>query len=108
MKTCIPARHSHGRKKDWSGGIAIVSSVAGYSGLPQSLAYGPSKAAMINFCESLYYDCKQKNVAVHMINPGFVSTEATAKNDFEMPALITTEQAATEINCFNKLRTQYL
>ena len=80
-----------------SGGIAIVSSVAGYSGLPQSLAYGPSKAAMINFCETLYYDLKPKNVAVYMINPGFVSTEATAKNDFEMPALITAEQAATEI-----------
>jgi short-subunit dehydrogenase len=80
-----------------SGGIAIVSSVAGYSGLPQSLAYGPSKAAMINFCETLYYDLKPKNVAVYMINPGFVATEATAKNDFEMPALITAEQAATEI-----------
>lgn len=76
-----------------SGGIAIVSSVAGYSGLPKALAYGPSKAAMINFCENLYYDLKPKGISVYMINPGFVATDATANNDFEMPALITPEKA---------------
>ncbi len=80
-----------------SGGIAIVSSVAGYSGLPKALAYGPSKAAMINFCENLYYDLKPKGVCVYMINPGFVATDATANNDFHMPALITPQKASEYI-----------
>jgi NADP-dependent 3-hydroxy acid dehydrogenase YdfG len=80
-----------------TGHIAIVGSVAGYSGLPKALAYGPSKAAIINFCETLYYDLLPTGVNVHMISPGFVATEATAQNDFEMPALITAEVAAKEI-----------
>jgi len=80
-----------------AGHIAIVGSVAGYSGLPKALAYGPSKAGIINFCETLYYDLLPQGVSVHMISPGFVATEATAQNDFEMPALITADQAATEI-----------
>ena len=83
--------------KAHSGHIAIVGSVAGYSGLPKALAYGPSKAAIINFCENLYYDLLPKGVSVHMISPGFVATEATAQNDFEMPALISAEEAAKEI-----------
>lgn len=83
--------------KAHSGHIAIVGSVAGYSGLPKALAYGPSKAAIINFCENLYYDLLPTGVAVHMISPGFVATEATAQNDFEMPALISAEEAAQEI-----------
>jgi short-subunit dehydrogenase len=80
-----------------AGHIAIVGSVAGYSGLPKALAYGPSKAGIINFCETLYYDLLPQGVSVHMISPGFVATEATAQNDFEMPALITAEEAAKEI-----------
>jgi NADP-dependent 3-hydroxy acid dehydrogenase YdfG len=80
-----------------AGHIAIVGSVAGYSGLPKALAYGPSKAAIINFCETLYYDLLPQGVSVHMISPGFVATEATAQNDFEMPALISAQEAAAEI-----------
>jgi len=80
-----------------SGHIAIVGSVAGYSGLPKALAYGPSKAGIINFCETLYYDLLPQGISVHMISPGFVATEATAQNDFEMPALITADEAAKEI-----------
>ena len=83
--------------KAHSGHIAIVGSVAGYSGLPKALAYGPSKAAIINFCENLYYDLLPTGVSVHMISPGFVATEATAQNDFEMPALISAAEAAQEI-----------
>lgn len=83
--------------KEHAGHIAIVGSVAGYSGLPKALAYGPSKAAIINFCETLYYDLLPKGVSVHMISPGFVATEATAQNDFEMPALISAEVASKEI-----------
>jgi short-subunit dehydrogenase len=77
-----------------AGHLAIVASVAGYMGLPKSLAYGPTKAALINLCESLYVDLKPKGIGVQVINPGFVQTPLTAQNDFEMPALLTPAQAA--------------
>lgn len=80
-----------------TGGIGIVSSVAGYSGLPKALVYGPTKAALINLCESLYFDLHPRGHAVYMINPGFVATPATAQNTFVMPGLISAEQAAREI-----------
>ncbi len=79
------------------GGIGIVSSVAGYSGLPKALVYGPTKAALINLCESLYFDLGPRGIGVYLINPGFVSTPATAGNDFAMPGLISAQQAAHEI-----------
>ncbi|MEQ1914071.1 MAG: SDR family NAD(P)-dependent oxidoreductase [Sideroxydans sp.] len=79
------------------GGIGIVASVAGLSGLPQALIYGPTKAALINLCESLYLDLHARGIAVYLINPGFVATPLTAKNDFTMPALISAETAAHEI-----------
>jgi short-subunit dehydrogenase len=83
--------------KQGTGGIAIVSSVAGYGGLPTSLLYGATKAALINFAETLYLDLQPKGIAVYLINPGFVKTPLTDKNEFEMPALITAEEAAREI-----------
>ncbi len=79
------------------GAVAIVASVAGYAGLPKAIAYGASKAALINFAESLYLDLAPRGIGVHLINPGFVDTPLTRQNDFHMPALITPEQAATEI-----------
>lgn len=79
------------------GAIAIVGSVAGYRGLPKALAYGPSKAALINFAETLYMDLAPKGLGVFLINPGFVATPLTAQNDFHMPALISAEEAAQRI-----------
>lgn len=79
------------------GGIALVASVAGYMGLPNASVYGPSKAALINLAELLYADLHPHGINVHLINPGFVQTELTAKNDFMMPALQTPEQAAQAI-----------
>ncbi|WP_313953655.1 SDR family NAD(P)-dependent oxidoreductase [Accumulibacter sp.] len=79
-----------------SGQIGFVASVAGYRGLPKSLIYGPTKAALINFAEALYLDLQPKGIGVRVINPGFVATPLTAKNDFAMPALLTPEQAAQE------------
>lgn len=80
--------------KQGYGAIGIVGSVAGLSGLPKALAYGPTKAAIINLCESLYLDLRPKNIGVYMINPGFVETPLTAGNDFDMPALMTAPAAA--------------
>ena len=76
------------------GAIAVVSSVAGYCGLPTSLVYGASKAALINFTETLYLDLRPKGVSVYLVNPGFVRTPLTDRNPFEMPALISAEDAA--------------
>jgi len=80
-----------------SGRIAITASVAGYGGLPTGLVYGATKAALINFAETLYLDLAPKGVAVHLINPGFVKTPLTDLNDFTMPALIEADEAAQEI-----------
>ena len=77
--------------------ISLVSSVAGFRGLPQSLAYGPTKAALINLAETLYLDLQPQGVGVSIVNPGFVKTPLTAQNEFKMPALLTPEQAAQEI-----------
>lgn len=79
------------------GGIAFVASVAGYGGLPKALAYGPGKAALINFAECLYFDLSPQGIGVWLINPGFVATPLTAQNDFKMPALLTPEQAASAL-----------
>ena len=80
-----------------SGHISLISSVAGYTGLPKSLAYGPTKAALINLAETLYLDLKDSRIGVSLVCPGFVETPLTAQNQFSMPALITPDQAAREI-----------
>lgn len=77
--------------------LSLVASVAGLRGLPQSLAYGPTKAALINLAETLFLDLRPKGVAVSVVNPGFVDTPLTAQNNFPMPALITPEQAADAV-----------
>jgi NAD(P)-dependent dehydrogenase (short-subunit alcohol dehydrogenase family) len=92
LDAVLPAMLARG-----AGHISLVGSVAGYRGLPQSLAYGPTKAALINLAEALHIDLKPKGIGVSVINPGFVRTPLTANNPFEMPALITPEQAATAI-----------
>ena len=79
------------------GHISIVSSVAGWRGLPKSAAYGPTKAALISLAESLYFDLTPKGVKLQIICPGFVESEATAINDFEMPNLISADHAADKI-----------
>ena len=80
-----------------SGIITIVSSIAGYRGLPNSTGYGPSKSALNNLAESLYFDFGRHNVRVCLVSPGFIKTPMTDKNDFKMPFLKTSEFAADKI-----------
>ncbi len=80
-----------------TGHVSLVSSVAGFRGLPKSLAYGPTKAALINLAESLYLDLQPQGLGVSVITPGFVTTPMTAGNDFPMPAAITPQAAAHAI-----------
>jgi len=76
------------------GHIAVVSSVAGYQGLPNASAYGASKAALINMCEALQPELAACNVKLQLINPGFVRTPLTDLNEFPMPFLMEVEDAA--------------
>ena len=84
-------------KEKKSGIITIVSSIAGYRGLPNSTGYGPSKSALNNLTESLYFDFKRFGVRVCLVSPGFIKTPMTDKNDFKMPFLKTPEYAADQI-----------
>ena len=92
MDAVLPALIARG-----AGHFSLVGSVAGYRGLPNSLAYGPTKAALINLAETLYSDVHARGIGVSIINPGFVQTPLTAGNAFDMPALLTPEQAAQAI-----------
>jgi NAD(P)-dependent dehydrogenase (short-subunit alcohol dehydrogenase family) len=80
-----------------AGHISLVASVAGFRGLPQSLAYGPTKAALINLAETLYYDLSPRGIGVSVVTPGFVATPLTSRNDFAMPALISPDKAAQDM-----------
>ena len=84
-------------KEKKSGQISIVSSVAGYRGLPAAGAYCASKSALSSFAESLYFDMKRFNVRVSLINPGFIKTPMTDQNDFKMPMIKSPEFAADQI-----------
>ena len=80
-----------------NGQISIVSSVAGYRGLPAAGAYCSSKSALSSFAESLYFDMIRKNVKVKLISPGFIKTPMTDQNDFPMPMIKSPEFAADKI-----------
>src|SRR5450631_4536160 len=92
VATVLPALLAQGK-----GALGIVASVAGYRGLPKALIYGASKAALINFTETLYLDLHPRGFGVYLINPGFVRTPLTDKNEFKMPHLISAEEAAASL-----------
>ncbi len=77
-----------------AGHVALVSSVAGWRGLPGGGAYGATKAALVNLAESLKPDLERHGIALTVIAPGFVRTPLTARNDFPMPFLIDADAAA--------------
>ena len=83
--------------KERGGRLAIVASLAGYRGLPNASAYGPSKAALIQLAESLHAELQDTPLKIQLINPGFVKSALTEKNGFEMPFLMKSEDAAKKI-----------
>jgi short-subunit dehydrogenase len=96
-----PVRLLHGVSPHFSENkpcqIVFVGSVAAYSGLPNSNVYGPSKAALLNFCEGMRVELKSKGIDIRIVSPGFVSTRLTDKNEFPMPFIISPEKAARYI-----------
>jgi len=84
-------------KKRKKGHISIVTSFAGYMGFPNMGSYGASKAALINFSESLYFDLEKHNVKVTIISPGFIKTSMIKKNKISRPMIMTPEIAANRI-----------
>ena len=80
-----------------NGQISIISSVAGYRGLPAAGAYCASKSALTSFAESLHFEMKRKNVRVSLVSPGFIKTPMTDQNDFPMPMIKSPEFAAEQI-----------
>ena len=93
-----------GREK---GQIVLVSSVAGYNGLPTSAAYGATKAALLNMGEAMAVDLAKHGLSVNMVAPGFIDTPATQKNTFHMPALMDVTKAATAmVDGLEKNRTR--
>jgi len=93
---CIKAVETYFKNKK-SGQISIVSSVAAYRGLPNSSGYGPSKAALTNLTESIYFDFKKHKVKISLVSPGFIKTPLTDKNEFPMPFIRSPEFAADKI-----------
>ncbi|MGI9371990.1 MAG: SDR family NAD(P)-dependent oxidoreductase [Hyphomicrobiales bacterium] len=79
------------------GHVAVVASVAGYRGLPRAAAYGSTKAALIHFAESTAPELKRAGITMSVVNPGFVETPLTAKNDFPMPFIMDVDAAADRV-----------
>lgn len=89
LEAVIPRMLLRGR-----GYLAPVASLAGYRGLPRAAAYGASKSALIHFLESVRFHLQPKGISISIVNPGFVKTPLTDKNDFYMPFLISAERSA--------------
>lgn len=92
LAALLPALRSVG-----TGQILLTASLSGYRGLPRAAPYGATKAALISLAESLHNELRAEGIRLRVVNPGFVRSELTDKNDFKMPFLLEPEAAARHI-----------
>ena len=93
-----------------AGHIVIIGSLSGFRGLPKAIGYGASKAALMHLAENIHADLYRTNVKVQLINPGFIKTRLTDKNEFAMPFIISAGQAATKVKnamASNRFQTNF-
>ncbi|TIX89374.1 SDR family NAD(P)-dependent oxidoreductase [Rhizobium sp. P44RR-XXIV] len=93
---CLIPAVRHMRARGY-GQVALVSSLAGYAGLPGCAAYGATKAALINMAESLNFELDRMGIHIQLITPGYVETPLTANNKFAMPGILSAKEAADTI-----------
>lgn len=77
-----------------SGHVVLTGSLSGFRGLPGASGYGASKSGIMSLAETLYADLRKTGVDVQLINPGFIRTQMTDKNEFNMPFIMEPEAAA--------------
>ncbi|WP_099827081.1 SDR family NAD(P)-dependent oxidoreductase [Oceaniglobus indicus] len=80
-----------------SGHIVLTGSISGYRGLPGAIGYGASKAGIMYLAQQMHGELGPRGIDVQLVNPGFIKTRLTEKNDFKMPFIMEPEEAAAEV-----------